>query len=181
MKKKKEKIFFVPIDELMPNPFQPRGNIDEDALAALASSIEQLGILQPICVTPRCKLPILSINSKKIESPSYNIIAGERRWRAARIAGLKSVPCIILDCVESDMAYMAFAENIFREDLTFFDIAVSLNDMLFMSGITQTDLAKKLAISQSAIANKLRLLKLTPDERTIILKNNLTERHARSL
>lgn len=179
--KRKNKIVFIPINELLPNPMQPRCSFDDQALCALADSIKQVGILQPLCVSPRGKLPALAINSQQVIPPKYHIIAGERRWRAAKKIGLKEVPCIITDVVNSDMAYMAFAENVFREDLSFFDIAVSLNDMLFMSGLTQSELAKKLSVSQPTIANKIRLLRFDAEEREVILKNGLTERHARAL
>lgn len=180
MLNKKNKVVFVPIGELRPNPMQSRSSFDEDSLAALTESIRQYGVLQPICIAPKGKIPSI-LNGQMIPAKKYCIIAGERRWRAAMNAGLREIPCIINDCSQSDLSCIAFTENVFREDLSFFDIASAFNDMLIMTGLSQTELAKKFSISQPSIANKLRLLRLTPDERAKILKAGLTERHARAL
>lgn len=180
MLSKKNKVVFIPVGELRPNPMQSRNNFDEDSLSALTESIRQYGVLQPICIAPKGKVPSI-VNGQMIPAKKYCIIAGERRWRAAISAGLKEIPCIVNDCTQGDLSCIAFTENVFREDLTFFDIATALNDMLLMTGLSQTDLAKKFSISQPSIANKLRLLRLTPDEREKILKAGLTERHARAL
>lgn len=177
---KKNKVVFIPVSELRPNPMQSRASFDGDSLAALTDSIKQYGILQPLCIAPKGKIPAI-VNGQIIPAKKYCIIAGERRWRAAIDAGLSEVPCIINDCRTSDLSCIAFTENVFREDLTFFDIATALNDMLMMTGLSQTELAKKFSISQPSIANKLRLLRLTPDEREKILTAGLTERHARAL
>ena len=177
---KKNKVVFIPVSELRPNPMQSRASFDGDSLAALTDSIKQYGILQPLCIAPKGKIPAI-VNGQIIPAKKYCIIAGERRWRAAIDAGLSEVPCIINDCRTSDLSCIAFTENVFREDLTFFDIATALNDMLMMNGLSQNELAKKLSIRQTSIANKLRLLRLTPDEREKILTAGLTERHARAL
>ncbi len=177
---KKSKVVFIPIDQLHPNPMQTRNAFDEASLSALTESIKQYGVLQPICVAPRGKIPSI-VNGQMIPTKKYCIIAGERRWRASICAGLNEIPCVINDCEQSDLSCIAFTENVFREDLTFFDIAAALNDMLLMTGLTQTELAKKFSISQPSIANKLRLLRLTPEEREKILSAGLTERHARAL
>lgn len=177
---KKNKVVFIPVSELRPNPMQSRASFNGDSLAALTDSIKQYGILQPLCIAPKGKIPAI-VNGQIIPAKKYCIIAGERRWRAAIDAGLSEVPCIINDCRTSDLSCIAFTENVFREDLTFFDIATALNDMLMMTGLSQTELAKKFSISQPSIANKLRLLRLTPDEREKILTAGLTERHARAL
>lgn len=177
---RKNKVVFIPTSELRPNPMQARSSFDENSLSALTESIRQYGVLQPICVAPKGKIPSI-VNGQMIPAKKYCIIAGERRWRAAIKAGLREIPCVINDCEQSDLSCIAFTENVFREDLTFFDIASALNDMLVMTGLSQTELAKKFCISQPAIANKLRLLRLTPDEREKILEAGLTERHARAL
>ncbi|MGI6715888.1 MAG: ParB/RepB/Spo0J family partition protein [Eubacteriales bacterium] len=178
--KRKEKVVYIPVSELIPNPNQPRSFFDDDSLNALAESIKRFGIIQPLTVKRRDNVPRININGQFVTGPSYEIIAGERRWRAAKKIGLGEVPCLITDCDKENMAYLAFCENIFREDLTFFDIASALQDMLIMTHQTQTQLAERLAISQSAIANKLRLLRLTPAEREEILRGKLTEKHART-
>lgn len=179
--KRKEKIVYIPVSEILPNPNQPRSFFDDDSLNALAESIKRFGIIQPLTVKRRDFVPKVNINGQFVTGPSYEIIAGERRWRAAKKIGLAEVPCLVTDCDKENMAYLAFCENIFREDLTFFDIAAALQDMLLMTHQTQTQLAEKLAISQSAIANKLRLLRLTPVEREEILRGRLTEKHSRAL
>jgi ParB family chromosome partitioning protein len=112
---------------------------------------------------------------------SYQIVAGERRWRAARVIGLKEVPCIILDIDSKKSAELAIIENIQREDLNIFEQAAAISSLIDIYGLTQEQAAKQLSLSQSHVANKLRLLKLTPKERTEIIKHNLTERHARAL
>ncbi|MDD4124424.1 MAG: ParB/RepB/Spo0J family partition protein [Eubacteriales bacterium] len=181
MLRKKEKIVYIPVSEILPNPNQPRSYFDDDSLNSLAESIKRFGIIQPLTVKRRDFVPKMNINGQFVTGPSYEIIAGERRWRAAKKIGQSAVPCLITDCDPENMAYLAFSENVFREDLTFFDIASSLQDMLIMTHKTQTELAEKLAISQSAIANKLRLLRLSPADREEILKGKLTEKHARAL
>ena len=111
----------------------------------------------------------------------YELIAGERRLRAAKLAGLRAVPCIILDISSRNSAIMALVENIQRQDLSFFDEASAIEKLITYYGMTQEDTAAKLGKAQSTIANKLRLLRLTADEREVIMKYNLTERHARAL
>ncbi len=178
--KKKAKVVFIPTSEILPNPNQPRSYFDDGSLSLLAESIKRFGIIQPITVKKRDSIPRLNINGQNVSAPEFEIVAGERRWRAAKMVGLSSVPCIVVDCTREKEAYIAFTENVFREDLSFFDIASALQDMLAMTGCTQTELAEKLSLSQPAIANKLRLLKLLPEEREVILKNKLTEKHARA-
>ncbi len=177
---KKSAVVFVSVNDLHPNPMQSRSSFDSVSLSALTESIRQYGILQPLCIAPKGKIPSI-VNGQVIPTKKYCIIAGERRWRAAIAAGLKEVPCVINDCQQSDLSCIAFTENVFREDLSFFDIASALSDMLIMTGLSQAELAKKFSISQPAVANKIRLLRLLPDEREKITEAGLTERHARAL
>ena len=149
----------VDIGEIRPNPHQPRSEFDIADIQSLADSILQNGILQD----------------------RYELIAGERRLRAAKLAGLRAVPCIILDISSRNSAIMALVENIQRQDLSFFDEASAIEKLITYYGMTQEDAAAKLGKAQSTIANKLRLLRLTADEREVIMKYNLTERHARAL
>jgi len=179
--KRKEKVVYIPISEMLPNPNQPRSYFDDDALNSLAESIKKFGIIQPITVKRRDYVPKMNINGQLVTGPGYEIIAGERRWRAAKKIGLREVPCLITACDAENTAYLAFSENVFREDLTFFDVAGAFQDMLMASRQTQAQLAGKLSVSQSSIANKLRLLKLSPSEREDILRGKLTEKHARAL
>ena len=150
----------VDISDIRPNPHQPRSEFDIADIQSLADSILQNGILQPLTV-------------RRGEN-RYELIAGER-------AGLRAVPCIILDISSRNSAIMALVENIQRQDLSFFDEASAIEKLITYYGMTQEDAAAKLGKAQSTIANKLRLLRLTADEREVIMKYNLTERHARAL
>lgn len=179
--KKKAKVVFIPTGEILPNPNQPRSYFDDDALSMLAESIRRFGVIQPLTVKRREKIPKICINDQTVTAPEFEIVAGERRWRAAKMIGLSELPCLVVDCPKEKGAYLAFTENVFREDLSFFDVAFALQDMLAMTGCTQTELAEKLSVSQPFIANRLRLLKLTHEERDAITKNKLTEKHARAL
>lgn len=161
------KVVEIQTDMITPNPHQPRKNFDAEALDQLAASIKCNGILQPLTV-------------RKIEF-GYELIAGERRLRAAKLLNMKTVPCIIMNISERNSAVMALVENIQRKDLSFFDEAYAIEKLIDFYGMTQEDAAIKLGKSQSTIANKLRLLKLTEPERRQIVELNLTERHARAL
>lgn len=171
---KKDMVITVETDRLFPNPSQPRFIFEDEPLLRLADSIRRYGILQPLSVR------VSDRNSNNSE-PSYQIIAGERRWRAARIIGLKEVPCIVFDIDSQKSAELAIIENIQREDLNIFEQAAAIASLIDIYGLTQEQAAKQLSSSQSYIANKLRILKLTPKERTEIIKHKLTERHARAL
>lgn len=157
----------IQTDKIIPNRFQPRKDFDLSELMSLAKSISQLGVIQPLTV-------------RKTED-IYELICGERRLRAAKIAGLKTVPCIISNISDSQSAMIALIENIQRQDLNFFEQAEGIKMLIEIYGITQQEAAIKLSLSQPAVANKLRLLKLSGNHREIIIKNNLSERHARAL
>ena len=168
--------------ELIPNPMQPRSSFDDAQLQSLADSIARHGILQPICVKKREHVPVLEINGQRISDPQrYEIIAGERRWRAAKLLALKEVPCILMEADGGKSATIALEENINREELNFFEQATALQNIMLVCSLTQSELAKRLGLNQSTVANKLRLLKLTEEERKIVLQNKLSERHARAL
>lgn len=161
------KVIEIDIKDIIPNPHQPRTEFGEIEINALAESISQNGILQPLSVR-KC-------------GERYELIAGERRLRAAKRCGFTVVPCIIHEVSERHSAILALVENIQRQDLSFFDEAVAIEKLITYYGMTQEDAAAKLGKAQSTIANKLRLLRLTSDERELIMRFNLTERHARAL
>lgn len=161
------KVVDIEIDRIFPNPNQPRTEFSDDDLSALSESISQNGILQPLSV--------------RRVGDRYELIAGERRLRAAKNCGLLSVPCIVYDINDRNSAILALVENIQRQDLSFFDEAAAIEKLISYYGMTQEEAASKLGKAQSTIANKLRLLRLTPDERALITKFNLTERHSRAL
>ena len=157
----------VAIGLIRPNPNQPRKHFDQKELASLAKSISQDGIIQPLTV--------------RRQDGHFELISGERRLRAARLAGLRSVPCILVDISDERSAVLALIENIQRADLNFFEEAEAIALLIRQYDMTQEDAALRLGMAQSTVANKLRLLKLTAPERQIIVKNGLTERHARAL
>ena len=161
------KVIQIDIDRIEPNPYQPRH--DFDGLEELAQSIKQNGILQPLTVR------------KEAGRDNFELIAGERRLRAAKIAGMTSVPCIIMEITGRNSAVMALIENIQRQDLSVFDEAEAIAKLIDYYGMTQEDAAIKLGRSQSTIANKLRLLKLSPEVRQRLCEYGLTERHARAM
>ena len=158
----------IPINEVAPNPYQPRKVFVSSAIEELALSIGQYGVLQPI-------------NVRKVSSSGYELVAGERRLRAAKLAGMETIPAIIIEVMEQDSAVLALIENLQREDLNFMEEAEGYANLINDHGFTQDVLAKKVGKNQSTIANKLRLLKLSDKVKKIIYENNLTERHARAL
>lgn len=161
------RVQYISLAQLSPNPQQPRRSFDEAALRELADSIRAYGILQPLTVrrTPG----------------GYQLVAGERRMRAARMAGLREVPCLVAQVDEQDAGMLALIENLQRRDLDCFEEAAAIARLISRYGLSQEQAAEKLGKSQSAVANKLRLLRLSPACRAILVENNLTERHARCL
>ena len=162
-----QNILQIPIDNIIPNRFQPRLTFEDRGLEELANSIKQHGIIQP--------LVLRRIGDK------YEIIAGERRYKAATLAGLDKVPAIIADIDDNKSAEVAIVENVQRRDLTPIEEARSYKNLLDKGYLTQSELAKKMGLSQSAIANKLRLLNLDEKVQNALLNNQISERHARSL
>lgn len=162
-----EQILQVPIEDILPNRFQPRLAFDDASLQDLAASIKQHGIIQPLIL--------------RRKNDKYEIIAGERRYKAARMAGLVSVPAIISNLSDAQSAEVAIVENVQRKDLTAIEEAKSYQAILDKGYMTQEELAKKMGLSQSAISNKLRLLTLDESVQNAVLKNQISERHARSL
>lgn len=159
----------IPTNRIKANPYQPRKEFSRSALYDLANSIKEYGILQPITVRP--------IRGEQ----SYEIIAGERRLRAAKIVGLTTVPAIVYNAGDNDSAVLALIENLQRENLNFMEEAEGYYCLLIDHGLTQDELARKVGKSQSSIANKIRLLKLPPMVKKILCDNKLSERHARAL
>lgn len=157
----------VPIEEIIPNRFQPRLNFDESALNELSASIKEHGIIQPLIL-------------RRLED-KYEIIAGERRFKAAKMAGLMSVPAIIKKMDDDKSAEVAIVENVQRRDLSAIEEAKSYKALLDKGYLTQDELAKKMGLSQSAISNKLRLLSLSEAVQDALMDGKISERHARSL
>ena len=158
----------IPISRILPNPAQPRRHFEREGLLSLAESIRAHGILQP---------PVV----RKIEGGHYELIAGERRLRAASLAGMEEIPCLVRESEEDESAALAILENLQREDLDMFEEAAALAMLGERYGLTQTEIGAKLSVSQSYVANKLRLLRLSEEARAILREGNLTERHARAV
>lgn len=168
-------IIKINVDVIIPNRSQPRTTFETNSVLRLADSIRRYGILQPLSVR------LIDTKNNRNEKSVFEIIAGERRYRAAKLVGLESVPCIILDADDKRSAELALIENLLREDLNIFEVARGLRRLIEGFGLTQEEVAKRLSMSQSAVANKLRLLRYSPEEESFILENGLTERHARAL
>ena len=156
----------LPVEAIAPNPYQPRRDFAPQPLAELADSIRSHGILQPLTVrrTPQ----------------GWELVAGERRLRAAKLAGLQTVPCLCRRAEDEDSALLALIENIQRRDLHYFEEAAAIAAYLRQSGATQEEAAARLGRSPSALANKLRLLRLSPDCRRMLAENGLSERPSRA-
>ena len=158
----------IPITQITTNPYQPRKVFSPEQLSELAASIKEYGVIQPVTV-------------RRNFLGGYELISGERRLRASHLAGKEDVPCIIIDADENDSAIIALLENLQRADLTFMEEAEAIYHLVQEHKYTQEQLALKLGKSQSAIANKIRLLRLSDSVKAQIAQNNLTERHARAL
>lgn len=157
----------VPVGDILPNPQQPRKTFDRLKLIELAESMAENGILQPLVITVRDGRPVL--------------LSGERRLRAAKMAGFSTVPCILTEADDMRQALLSMIENLQREDMNCFETAEGMYHLIHTYGLTQEEAALRLGYSQPAVANKLRLLRLPPEERQKLLENGLTERHARAL
>lgn len=164
----RKKLIQLAPENIRANPAQPRQEFDKEALESLAESIRQNGLLQPVTV-------------RRTQDGSYELVAGERRLRACRMAGVKLIPCIVSGCDARQSAILALLENLQRRDLGVFEEAEGLRRLVEEWGVTQEEAAARLGKSQSSIANKLRLLRLGEEERRIITEAKLTERHARAL
>lgn len=168
MLRTENKIVELPIIKIRPNKAQPRKLFNEGELTALSQSIAENGILQPLTV-------------RKITPGEYEVVAGERRLRASALAGLKKVPCIVIKCSDKESAVYALLENLQRSDLGIFEEARGISKLIRRFGLTQEEAARRLGKTQSTIANKLRLLRLTYEEQEWIINAGLSERHARTL
>jgi len=167
-KQDNKKITMIPIELIRPNPYQPRRKFEQGSLDELCQSIKQYGVIQPI-------------NVRKISATHYELVSGERRLRACMQAGLKEIPAIVVDVGEDDSAILAMIENLQRENLSYMEEAEGYRNLIREHGLTQEELAQKIGKSQSTIANKIRLLRLSPTVKKILAENNLSERHARAL
>lgn len=161
-------IILVPQEDIHPNPNQPRKRFDYNELESLAQSIRENGIIQPLSV-------------RQVKDQGYELVAGERRLRAARLVGLSRIPCILMNVDNSQSALYGLLENLQRQDLDFFEEAVAIEKLQKQYGMSQEQVAKRLGKAQSTLSNKLRLLRLTEDQRLLITNAGLTERHARAL
>lgn len=156
------------ISQIEPNKSQPRTEFDQEKLNILADSIKKYGVLQPIVV-------------KKLENGFYRIIAGERRWRASKLAGLTKIPVVIRDYDDQETMEIALVENLQREDLNPFEEARGYRELMDLFSMTQEQVAQKVGKSRSAVANSIRLLSLSDEIKELVLKKELTVGHVRAL
>ena len=161
------RVRYIPLEHIVPNPHQPRRDFDPEGLSELADSIRQYGVLQPATVRTRGR--------------DYELVAGERRLRAAKMAGLRELPCLIAQVGEEDSALLALMENLQRRDLDCWEEAQAIARLISRYGLSQEEAARRLGRAQPTVANKLRLLRLPEDVRALLRENGLTERHARAL
>lgn len=157
----------VPIDRIDPNPFQPRREFPEENLKELAESIRASGLVQPVLVRPA--------------DGRYQLIAGERRWRAARLAGLETVPAVIRDVGDQDALELALTENLLREDLNPLDVARGYEALHQKYGLSHEEIAERLGLNRTTVTNTLRLLRLPPEIQQMIRSGELTSGHARAI
>lgn len=162
-----EEVKQIPVSEIVPSPYQPRTIFDEERIEELSQTIKTHGIIQPIVV--------------RVRNGKFEIIAGERRWRAVRKLGLDAIPAIVRDFNDSQAASIALIENLQREGLTSIEEALAYQQLIEMHSLTQESLAQRLGKSQSTIANKIRLLQLSDGVKQALLDRVITERHARAL
>lgn len=167
MVKRHGQVISLPIKAILPDTLTARQNFEAEEMCALADSIQKYGVLQPITV-------------RRIQG-GYGLVAGERRLRAAKMAGLTRIPCILVDADDIDTSILALVENLHRRDLDFIQEAESLHQLITQHGLSQEEAARRVGRSQSAVANKLRLLKLSGESLYLIREAGLTERHARAL
>ncbi len=165
-----KKVLQIKTDDIRPNRAQPRAEFDQNSIIRLADSIRRYGILQPLTV--------------RLTDPDdiygYELIAGERRLRAAKMLGYLTVPCVLMEVDEQISAELAIIENLLREDLNMFEQAYGFRKLIETYRLTQEEVARRMSLSQSAVANKLRLLRLPYEDQQYILEKGLTERHARA-
>lgn len=166
-KKKRENLHFLPVSKILPNPYRPRRSVPAESVKELAASLARYGMLSPLTVRP--------------SGDEYELVFGERRLLAARLLEWERVPCRVADVSGRLGAEMVLVENLQREDLDLFEEAGAMDRLIRQFHYTQGELAEKLGQSQSTVANKLRLLRLTPTERLLILEHSLSGRHARAL
>ena len=167
METSRKKVVDLNIEDVLPNRFQPREYFDEKALNELADSIRQHGVIEPIIVR--------TVGNK------YEIVAGERRYKASALAGLTKIPALVKQLDDKQSSIIAYIENAQRKDVSAIEEARTTNRILKSNNMTQEELAKELGVSQSSIANKLRLLNLPLEVQDSLMRNEISERHARSL
>ncbi|MGD8586792.1 MAG: ParB/RepB/Spo0J family partition protein, partial [Chloroflexota bacterium] len=158
----------VPLEAISPNPHQPRSNVDQEKLEELAASIRQHGLIQPLIVT-------------QTAPGQYALIAGERRWRAATLAGLRELPVVVKEASPQEMLELAIIENVQRDDLNAIEEAVAYQQLIEEFGMTQEDVAKRVGKSRPTVANLVRLLNLGPDVQASVVDGRISGAHARAL
>lgn len=161
-------IIYLAVDTVKPNPYQPRKFFERASLEELSNSIKQYGVMQPISV-------------RLINGYTYELVAGERRLRATKMAGLSTIPAIVVNVKDQDSAILAIIENLQRQNLNYLEEAEGFQNLVHDYSFTQEELAQRVGKSQSTVANKMRILRLSKPIQKILMENDLSERHARAL
>lgn len=161
-------LVMVPLESISPNPHQPRSKVDQEKLEELAASIREHGLIQPLIVT-------------ETSAGNYTLIAGERRWRAATLAGLSKLPVVVKEATPQEMLELAIIENVQRDDLNAIEEAVAYQQLIDEFGMTQEDVSKRVGKSRPTVANLVRLLKLGPDVQAAVVDGRMSGAHARAL
>ena len=163
-----DKVIYVPINAVKPNPYRPRNFFDVTSVSELADSIKNIGLLQPLSL-------------RRLKPGTYELISGERRLRAAEMAGMEKVPAILLNVSDNECAALSLAENIQRKNINFFEEATAFYNLIFEHMIPKDELSKSVGVSETRISKMLKLSRLSSSVKNIIIENGLTEEHAFSL
>ncbi len=165
-------VYGIPLERIQPNPSQPRRIFSEATIASLADSIRQYGLIQPVTVRPSGLVG---------GEPLYEIVEGERRFRAARLLGLREIPCIIVNTDSRRSAEIALTENVVREDLNMFEEANAIASLIDIYSLSRAEVARKLSCSEEEVGRKLSVLRLSQEERAAVISNSLSRRHVAAL
>ncbi len=174
---REKKIYYFPTGSIIPNPNQTRQTMGNISLSKLTDSIQKYGIIEPIIIRKRDKVPYIEMDGERIYAEKYEIVAGERRWRAAMSLNMNEIPCILTDSDEKTSLEMSLAENIQRENLHFLEETEGASRLIKGFGVQANDAAEVISLSKSALAKRFKILNASDEEKKAIIKSGLSERH----
>ena len=176
-----KKIYFLPPSAIIPNPNQTRQSFGNVSLSRLCDSIQKYGVLQPIIIRERDNVPFIESGGERIYSERYEIVSGERRWRASMMLGLHTIPCILTDADSRASLEIHLAENLLRENLHFLEETEGASKLIRGFGARAEEVAETLSVTKSTLANRFKLFNLSDEEKKEIMKNGLSERHLNAI